>query len=40
MQELEGNKIETYIDFKKFHGWILGLSQKIREKRELIIGVR
>lgn len=33
MQELEGNKIETYIDFKKFHGWVLGLEPKdAREK--------
>lgn len=25
MQELECNRVETYIDFKKFHEWVLTL---------------
>jgi hypothetical protein len=28
MQELEGNRVETYIDFKKFHEWVLALEPK------------
>ena len=32
MQELEGNRVETYIDFKKFHEWVLALEPKdVRE---------
>jgi hypothetical protein len=28
MQELESNRVEKYIDFKKFHEWVLGLEPK------------
>lgn len=28
MQELESNRVETYLDFKKFHEWVLGLEPK------------
>ncbi|SES69275.1 hypothetical protein SAMN04488587_0621 [Methanococcoides vulcani] len=26
MQELEGNAVETYLDIKNFHEWVLGLT--------------
>jgi hypothetical protein len=38
IQELEGNRIETYIDFKKFHQWVLGLETK--DAREMGINNR
>jgi hypothetical protein len=28
MEELESNKVETYLDSKKFHEWVLGLEPK------------
>jgi hypothetical protein len=28
MQELEGNTVETYLDIKKFHEWVLSLEPK------------
>ncbi|WMW22869.1 hypothetical protein RE476_03330 [Methanolobus mangrovi] len=39
IQELESNKVETYLDISKIHEWILSLEQKDARQWKSRIGV-